>query len=75
MFLPGINEQQMLHSEAINEAITNPFLSLRVLDDEKLYGQFPVSGICRAGGIFDDKRLLSRNYLFNFRVTFSPAKN
>ena len=34
-------------------------------------GQFPVSGIFRAGGILDNKKLLSRNYPFNFRATFS----
>ena len=36
-------------------------------------GQFPVSGIVRAGGILDNKKLLSRNYPFNFRATFSLA--
>ena len=36
-------------------------------------GQFPVSGIFRAGGILDNKKLLSRNYPFNFRATFSLA--
>ena len=34
-------------------------------------GQFPVSGISRAGGILDNEMLLSRNNLFNFRATFS----
>ena len=34
-------------------------------------GQFPVSGIFRAGGILDNKMLLNRNNLFNFRATFS----
>ena len=29
----------------------------------------------RAGGILDSKRLASRSYLFNFRVTFSLPKN
>ena len=38
-------------------------------------GQFPVTGIFRAGGILDNKWLLSRNYLFKFRATFSPANN
>ena len=37
--------------------------------------QFPVSEIFRADGMLDDKNLLSRNYLFNFRATFSPANN
>ena len=37
--------------------------------------QFPVSGIFRAGGILDNKKLLSRNYLINFRAIFSPANN
>ena len=36
-------------------------------------GQFPVSGIFRAGRILDNKKLLSSNYLFNFRATFSLA--
>ena len=36
MFLPRIHEQQMFHS-TINEAITKPFLSSRVLVDEKFY--------------------------------------
>ena len=35
--------------------------------------QFPVSGIFRAGGILDNKKLLSRNYPFNFSATFSLA--
>ena len=35
--------------------------------------QFPVSGIFLAGGILDNKRLLNRNDLFNFTVTFSLA--
>ena len=35
MFLPRNYEQQMLHS-AVIEAITKPFLSLRVFIDEKL---------------------------------------
>ena len=39
-----------------------------------LKANFPVSGIFRAGGILDNKRLLSRNYLFNL-ATFSPANN
>ena len=34
-------------------------------------GQFPVSGISRAGGILDNEMLLSRSNLFNFRATFS----
>ena len=34
-------------------------------------GQFPVSGIFRAGGISDNKMSLSRNNLLNFRATFS----
>ena len=38
-------------------------------------GQFPVSGILRAGGTLDNKDLLCRNYLFNFSATFSPANN
>ena len=38
-------------------------------------GQFPVGGIFRAGGILDNKKLLSRNYLFNFTATFSPTNN
>ena len=29
----------------------------------------------RAGGIFDNEKLLSRNYLFNFRATYPPANN
>ena len=37
--------------------------------------QFPVSGIFRAGGIFDNKKLLSHNYLFNVRATISPVNN
>ena len=37
--------------------------------------QFPVSGIFRAGGIFDNKKLLSHNYLFNVRATFSPLNS
>ena len=41
----------------------------------KSKGQFPISGIFWAGGILDNKRLLSRNNLFNFRVTFPPTKN
>ena len=36
-------------------------------------GQFPVSSIFRAGGVSDNKKLLSRNYPFNFRETFSLA--
>ena len=37
--------------------------------------QFPVSGIFRAGGILDNEKLLSRNYIFNFRATFSLTNN
>ena len=36
-------------------------------------GQFPVSGIFRAGGILDNKKSLRRNYPFNFRAKFSLA--
>ena len=45
------------------------------LSRNKAKAQFPVSGIFRAGGILDNKKLLSRNYLFNFRATFSPSNN
>ena len=38
-------------------------------------GKFPVSGIFRLGGILGNKRLLSRNCLFIFRATSSPANN
>ena len=38
-------------------------------------GQFPVRGIFRAGGILVNKKLLSRNYLFNFRAKFSLKNN
>ena len=38
-------------------------------------GQFPVNGIFRAGGILDNKRLPSRNYLLNFRAALSLASN
>ena len=37
--------------------------------------QFPVSGILQAGGILDNKGLLGRNYLLNFRVTYSLTNN
>ena len=37
--------------------------------------QVTVSGIFRGGGILDNKKLLSRNYLFNFRATLSPAND
>ena len=55
-------------------------LSLNVVNTQSLIigsgpnirkGQFPVSGISRAGGILDNEMLLSRNNLFNFRATFS----
>ena len=36
---------------------------------------FQSAEIFWAGGILDNKKLLSRNYLFNFRATFSPANN
>ena len=38
-------------------------------------GQFPVSGILRAGEILENQKLLSHNNLFNFRATFSLVNN
>ena len=40
-----------------------------------LEGQFPITGSFQAGGILDNKRFLSRNYLFNFLATSSPVNN
>ena len=45
------------------------------LPSQTLKGQFPVNGIFRAGGIFDNRRLLSHFYLFIFRVISSPTNN
>ena len=62
-----------LEGTALDELLeTN---SLYQLIDEPTKGQFPVGGIFRAGGILDNKKLLSRNYLFNFKATFSPTNN
>ena len=38
-------------------------------------GQFPVSGLFRPWRNLDNKELLSRNYLLNFRATFSLANS